>query len=231
MDLTSVFSDDRVIEIVVGGPSAFAPAISPAENAAFVFTVPETLLRSNSRFFEAPLEGPWGTTGTVRKLELDDVQPVPFAMFVHWLYTKDIPQIWGPRMVVKVYWLAYKLGVVEAQNCCMDHLQRYNNWWDFFLTEINSMARHGLDSSAMIDYLMEKVAYEITINRHDNLIEHHPDLLPVTIEARIGRKMDMFYDLEDAGLAVDPALRTCCTWHVHGNEPQPLSFGSAITLA
>ncbi|KAH7094591.1 hypothetical protein FB567DRAFT_574567 [Paraphoma chrysanthemicola] len=56
------------------------------------FRIYATFLAYHSEYFRNALRGPW-KEASERVITIDDIEPATFKLFIHWLYTQEIPEI------------------------------------------------------------------------------------------------------------------------------------------
>ncbi|PVH78676.1 hypothetical protein DL98DRAFT_634008 [Cadophora sp. DSE1049] len=118
----SLQSPQSMIKVAVTPPKNPTLSGPPSLLSKTEFSVHKSFLCHYSPYFSKLLE-----SADQIEIKIEDVCPVEFGVFVHWLYYQELkslealPDFYG---FCKLWNLAEKLSVLALQNCAMDHLHK-----------------------------------------------------------------------------------------------------------
>ncbi|KAH9210161.1 hypothetical protein DL95DRAFT_466063 [Leptodontidium sp. 2 PMI_412] len=128
---TSLFVPQTVVTILIpiSDPqkqlSDSQPEVNGTDADNHKFIVHKNIVCHHSPFFSAPFNGQF-VEGQTQSMMLDDIDPVIFGSFVHWLYHRKVEAAidinLSPEMLVKFWVMAERFLLPTLQNQIMDRL-------------------------------------------------------------------------------------------------------------
>ena len=187
------------------------------------YHLPSSLLRKHTNL----LGKSCNTDDPLPKVDID-ASPDTFSDFVDWLYR-------GPE-VIRIYRLPYdvnsyrhlweladRLQAEELRNQMLDNLQNLP-FDDNFISILRSFGIARMGTTALVDYVCDKLAYEIVEKGWAQFIQvggkSWDDMMRTPIYCapltkRVMEKLDGAYILKEQGTLEDPATQMTCKWHEH----------------
>ncbi|KIV81651.1 hypothetical protein PV11_03820 [Exophiala sideris] len=222
------------------------------------YHLPSSLLQKYTNLLDEPRNA--NDQNPIQSVQIDvDGFPIDFSHFVDWLYggqevlrriLRD-PLFIGVDHYKGLWDLAYRLQAEELKNQMVDHVQSlpFVDGFVYILFALESFRLTRPGSSALGDYMCDKVAYEIMDKGWAQFIQVAGrtwetlmirDDLCATLMKRLMEKLRSAYLLKkNQGELQDPATRTDCKWHEHSEkskldchryQPEPPQKKAKITI-